>query len=426
MDRLIRQYHHAWLLMPTVKIIDDSEEGPLGKLKNDLLKFNLKLPQIVRLGWWWSDPQRGKIPSPKVITAVIQLIRELRERLGNAGQVFRIIKDHRDNLLGEAVRTYLERFGIAHSLVPDSDDLKLKNLFTAPVTPLKPEHLSGSVIETAPEGESGLIDEQRTMKDYMQMGIDVRLTRANYRTGRLEISNYLSMENFIHWLKRQAWRLKVGDPNDLPLGSFRIQMPGNPNALNAALASGRFPGVFCPYPITSIYPAHDTENIALYDMLENWVSGQIVQDALKEAYKNVYAKDEKKLAVWENTFDYWKSLHSRNPFFANLTDTYVDGGAIDNTPTNSVVDAVREKIDWDSGSKRETTLEMFVVFLYPEPKVKEVNNECPTTFDVVQRTRGIQGAAKLSSDAVTVKTINQIGKQGEDLGAGAPRTARKH
>ncbi|MBI9048118.1 MAG: patatin-like phospholipase family protein [Anaerolineaceae bacterium] len=416
MERLIRQYHHAWLLMPTVKIIDDSETGPLGKLKNDLLHFKLSLPQIVRLGWWWSDPERGQLPSLKVVSSGLHLVKELIKRLGNVGQVFRIFKDHRSNLLGETIRTYLAKFGISRSLVPDQDDRKLKDLFTAPVTPLNPEHLSGNVIDKAAQDESGLIDVQRTMKDYLQAGIDVRLTRANYRTGRLEISNYLSMQNFVRWLERQAWRLRISNPNALPLGSFRIQMPGNPNALNAALASGRFPGVFCPYPITSIYPADVTENKTLHDMLANWVNGERIQAELKEAYLKVHAEKEDVLEAWERTFKSYQSFDNLKAFFANLEDTYVDGGAIDNTPTNSVVDAVRESIAREGGSKREATLEMYVIFLYPEPKVDEVKDERPTTFDVVRRTLGIQGAAKLSSDSVTVKTINHFGSVGEDLG----------
>ena len=416
MERLIRQYHHAWLLMPAARIIDDSDNGPLGKLKDDLLRFNLSLPQIVRLGWWWSDPQRGALPPPKVIASGIRLVRELSERLGTVGQIFRMIKDHPDNLPGEAIRTYLEKFGIARSLVPDQDDRKLKDLFTAPVTPLSPQHLSGNEIESPPAGECGLIDPERTMRDYIQAGIDVRLTRANYRTGRLEISNYLSMDNFVRWLDRQAWRLQSGDPDEIPLGSFRIQMPGNPNALNAALASGRFPGVFCPYPISAIYPADDPENAPLHDMLVNWVTGLRIQPALKDAYLHVNHEKADAQDRWQRAFDGWQTSQNLQSFFANHKDTYVDGGAIDNTPTNSVVDAVRESIDRQGGSKRETTLEMFVIFLYPEPKVDEVREASPTTFDVVRRTLGIQNAAKLSSDAVTVRTINQFGKQGEDLG----------
>ena len=39
LDPLVKAYHHAWLLMPDKRVIDDSPEGPLGKLKDDLLRL---------------------------------------------------------------------------------------------------------------------------------------------------------------------------------------------------------------------------------------------------------------------------------------------------------------------------------------------------------------------------------------------------
>jgi len=35
MDGLVKSYHHSWLQLPARKIIDDSEEGPLGRLKDE-------------------------------------------------------------------------------------------------------------------------------------------------------------------------------------------------------------------------------------------------------------------------------------------------------------------------------------------------------------------------------------------------------
>jgi hypothetical protein len=79
----------------------------LGRLKDDLQKFNLKLPQLVRLAWWWTDPQRGKLPEPGVWPATLGVLRELAERLGGFGSILRIFKDHRQAPVLEAVRTYL-------------------------------------------------------------------------------------------------------------------------------------------------------------------------------------------------------------------------------------------------------------------------------------------------------------------------------
>jgi hypothetical protein len=380
------------------------------------LKFNISLPQLTNLGWWWTDPHRGMVPPASVVSAGIKLIKELVERLGGAGELLRIAKEHRQDLLREALRTYLARFEMDRSIVTYEEDQKLKDVFTAPVTPLKIEHLSGEVAEEPAEGESGLIDPERSMKDYYQAGIDVRLTRANYRTGRLEISSYLSQVDFIRWLDRQAWRLQSGDPDQIPLGSFRLQMPGNANAINAGLASGRFPGIFAPYPIASIYPSTDPENEPLHDMLANWMDGQLIREAMKEGYLEVHQDDKEVEARWEINYESWRDSKTMASFFANDEDIYVDGGAIDNTPSNSVIDAVREWVGREGLSKRDVILDNFVIFLHKEPKVDQEEVESPTTFEVVGRTLEIQGVAKLASDSVNVNSINYFGKQGEDLG----------
>jgi hypothetical protein len=116
----------------------------------------------------------------------------------------------------------------------------------------------------------------------------VRLTRANFRTGRLEISAYVPVVNFTAFLKSQLWRLRKTGPDKLPLGSFRLQLPGNPNAVNAALCSGRFPGVFTPYPLDHIYPQSDPEKRVLYQcsptgcMIPGWKEPAQAFDELKQ------------------------------------------------------------------------------------------------------------------------------------------------
>ena len=103
-------------------------------------------------------------------------------------------------------------------------------------------------------------------------------------------------------------------------------------------------------------------------------------------------------------------------FFPALTDTYVDGGTIDNTPSNAAVDAIREWGESAGVSRREIELELFVIYLHPEPGVDPEQAQDPSLVDVVSRTLEILGAAKKSSEAVTVDTINTFGQRGEDLG----------
>lgn len=418
MDPLVKSFHRAWLLMPEKRVIDDSEEGPIGQLKDDLLKFNLNLPQLVRIAWWNTDPAKGKIPEPGVWPALTKLLSELVERLGGAGQLLRIFKDHRGEFARQALITYLKRFKLERSLVPPGDDQNLRMIFTEPVTPLRPEHLSQGIGKELDPQEMGhrLVFPERTMREYAEAGVDVRLTRANYRTGRLEISMYLSNEDFIRYMENQAWRLEAQDPRTLPLGSFRMQIPGNPNAINGALASGRFPGVFGPYPIDGIYPLEHTDNELLKHLLAGSFDDETAAQALEKAYLSVYGNTEKSQQSWKKQLKRWRKSENLKEFFPNHRDAYVDGGAIDNTPSNSAVDSTREWLEREKQSKRDYELELFVIWLHPEPRLDPKKLQDPAIFEVVGRTLEIQGAAKLSSDSVVVGTINTFGKRGEDLG----------
>jgi predicted acylesterase/phospholipase RssA len=416
MDNMVKAYHHAWLQMPDKKIIDDSESGPLGKLKDDLLQFNVCLPDITRLIWWWTDPERKSVPAPGVWPTLVKLGKELAERLGDTGALLDIIKNYRNEPFQKAVRTYLARFDMEKSLIPPDEVDNLSSVFTEPITPLALEHLLDEKHGDA--GQHGeqiiLIPADRTLRDYAQEGIDVRVTRANYRTGRLEISAYLSIQDFVRYLWKQAYRLEKADPDKIPLGSFRLQLPGNPNAINSALASGRFPGVLPPYPVEDLYPQADPENGLLYAMLTDWLDDSEVETKLTEAYKEEYA--EESLDKWESAYQQWQESKSMQAFFPNAQDVYVDGGAIDNTPSNSAVDATREWAEAAEMSKRDVVLDLYVVFLSPEPTLEPAEVQDQAFHQVIQRTLEIQGAAQQSSDAVVVNTINTFGKRAERLG----------
>ncbi len=316
-----------------------------------------------------------------------------------------------------AIRTYLRRFDLEHSLVPPKDDKRIQEVFTEPISPLNSDHLSmgmstGSVTDSE---QHRLVDPDRTFKDYADAEIDVRLTRANYRTGRLEISTYLSIEDFIRYMDKQAWRLDVDDPEKMPLGSFRLQVPGNPNAIRAAVASGRFPGVFVPYPFTEIYPEHGSENKLLYQLLTSWFEDHEAEVQLRQAYQKV--ADNTELGdSWEKLLARWRESTNIQDFFPHLNDTYIDGGAIDNTPSNSAIDGTREWVEANQLSKRDVNLDLYIIFLHAEPKVDQLEDEDPALHEVVNRTLEIQGSAKLSSDAVVVQTINTFGKRGDALG----------
>jgi hypothetical protein len=430
MDDLVRCYQRTWLLMPAERLIDDSENGSLGKLIGDLEKFQLILSDLVALGWWSMDPQKGKLPSVKAWPAISRLFGQLLQRLGGGSQVegvrqfLRIWKDHRQNMLREILRTYLQNFRLEYAIIPSArdgqpgEDQKLEAMFTRLVSPLQEQHLSGPIMDEV-DGAlpmDRLLDPTRSLKDFQEKGIDVRLTRANYRTGRLEVSAYLSAEDFLRYMEKQAWRLEVSDPEKMPLGSFRLQLPGNPNAVKAALASGRFPGVFTPFAFKDIYPRELSENGFLYGLLDgqDWLTAPQVLQELEQAYFSIHgtaASEEK----WRNLIARWQKSSSMREFFPYPSDTYVDGGAIDNTPSNSAVDATREWLDAHDVSRRDAVMELYVIFLETEPRIPHEQAQDPLLYEVVRRTLAIQSAAAKSSDAVVVNTINGFGERGDKL-----------
>ncbi|MEP7357430.1 MAG: patatin-like phospholipase family protein [Anaerolineales bacterium] len=414
LDGLVKAFHHAWLLIPDKHVIDDSEAGPIGQLKNDLLHFNLTLPQVTDLAWWLTDPDKGSLPPLRLWPILLRLLMELAERLGGAGKLLQLIKHHRQDFVRQAARTYLARFGLEYSLVPDGTDNKIKDVFTLPVSPLRAEHLSGPV--GAPDDPQtklySLVDPARTLRDYHQAGIDVRLTRANYRTGRLEVSAHVPVQEFARFLNKHAWRIEVRGPEKLPLGSFRLQVPGNPVAINAAICSGRFPGVFRPYRLLDLYPASDDENKLLYRLADGWLADPEVTAKLKPEFQRLNTgpmQGEKKWADWQHS-------ESMRHFFPMTGDTYVDGGSIDNTPYNSAVDFVRESLAASDGSTREVMLELYVIYLGTEPMVPRDEAKDPAIFEVVSRTLAILGAAKEPSTATTFDVINTFGKRAEQVG----------
>jgi hypothetical protein len=418
MDHLVKAYHHAWLQMSDRQIVDDSPTGPIGRLKDDLEQFNLDLPLITRLGWWWTDPDRKAIPPAPIWPALARLVAQLVGRLGGTGALLRIFKNERKAPIQAAARTYLARFGMERSLVTPADDHKLKDIFTQPISPLTTAHLTGDASASDAPGTPyyRLVEPTRSLGDYARAGITVRLTRANYRTGRLEISSYMDRTDFMRYLDKQAWRLKSGSLDGIPLGSFRLQTPGNPNAVNAGLCSGRFPGVFFPYPIASLYPETDPENALLYHLLKDWPAGSAenppspsLQAEVGDAYRALHPEEPDPQSKAAALFAGWRD------FFPKAGDTYVDGGTIDNTPSNSAVDFTREWAERQDLSKREIELELFVIFLSTEPKVSVDVAQDPAIFQVVSRTLQVQGVAKNSADSNTVDTINTYGQRSEDL-----------
>jgi hypothetical protein len=102
-------------------------------------------------------------------------------------------------------------------------------------------------------------------------------------------------------------------------------------------------------------------------------------------------------------------------FFPRAADSYVDGGAIDNTPYTAAVDFVRDALQLSGGAPRDEMLELYIVYLSTEPKVGYDETAAPLIFEVVGRTLDLVGVAGEKSRATTFETINAFGKRAEGI-----------
>jgi predicted acylesterase/phospholipase RssA len=418
LDPLIWAFMHAWWEMPRMGIIDDSATGPLGMLKDDMLKLDISLPSLVRLAWWYTDPQADRIPDAQVLADVSAIVNELPERLaGGRGviEIWRRWRDDKEKPFDAAVRTYLNRFGMEHALVPDDQAERLRDYFTQSIAPLRDEHIDDPADTDADAAPEALIPADRTLRDFKEAGIDVRLTRTNFRTGRLEVSVYNSPDQFAAFLKRHWFRFDRKEGLLPAFGNARLHVLGNPNAVYAALASGRFPGVFSPMPIGKIYDLEnldDRDNVLLSSLLVDWLDDSVVREAMRTTPP---ASGRAAVDVPDELMRLWQSSDELARLFPRANDRYVDGGAIDNTPTNSAIDAVKDYADENGIGYRDLRLDLYTVFLHPPPDPGELVSELlPSSIETVRRTMEIRTAAVLDTDAAQVRFVNKAAQQSED------------
>ncbi len=153
----------------------------------------------------------------------------------------------------------------------------------------------------------------------------------------------MPVRDFVRFMQKQAWRLQKHDPEKIPLGSFRIQVPGNPNAINAAICSGRFPGCSPPTRSPRIYPGRRSGECHTAPLLSGWLSDPQVEGAgagLSSPFQGQSPAGDR--IPGAPVLPAGSVTPSMRDFFPRRAIPYVDGGAIDNTPTNSAVDYVRE------------------------------------------------------------------------------------
>ena len=84
--------------------------------------------------------------------------------------------------------------------------------------------------------------------------MDVRLTRTNIRSGRLEISTHRTLQEVLARI--------ADDPDDAAQA-----IVADPNAVTSALASGAFPVAFVPRSLAELHPPGSHENDVLHAIL---------------------------------------------------------------------------------------------------------------------------------------------------------------
>ncbi len=410
MDRFIYALHSAWLEMPQVMFIDDSEEGPIGRIKEDFTKFDLTLPMLTRLAWWWTTPNRLKAPLP--LADIVSLGRELVERLG--GGIGEVVKNgimKKGSLAKNVVDSYLKSLDIGVSLVDERAEKRLKEHFTKAHVVLTEEHLDGRLPDDYKECNETFIEQNRTFKEYYDKQIDLRLTRTNFRTGLFEISAYVPKKAFAQAVAGY-WRVNNLPREGFPVTSFRLELPGNPRVIDAALAASRYPGVFSPLPLHRIYPEDDPENAFLYRLLDEGFASEEVKDKLVAEVDKESREDVEKALGWLGDE---RHLYFKERFFPCKKDRYLDGGTIDNTPSNTAIDGIKQRIRLGGGWRRNVSLDLYTVLLHRLPAQEEVEDKDTTLFDVVQRTLMINKAARLTTEAEYVDVVSYYGDRAEQL-----------
>jgi predicted acylesterase/phospholipase RssA len=281
----------------------------------------------------------------------------------------------------------------------------------------------------------------RRLSDYRDSGIQVRLTRSNVRTGRLELSEHLTAEDHGH------------------LGGVRgRRVMGDPLAVPAVLASAAFPVAFSPVAAETIYPA--SENQELYVRAAERASAKkllvrIFGPRSKPEYLwfmatiDAIAEEEPALLhlgreanllqrlreffIGEHSGWMRVSLHSINIFIetrhwpqvpvpgeSTYSDRYFDGGILDNTPLSPALSAVREEARRRRMGRaaaeftapgEDAVHEAFVVLLSPRPR-KRYLSAAEAEFiggpALGVRALRLQAEHRLAEDVKTAERIDRL------------------
>ncbi|MBI3361395.1 MAG: hypothetical protein HY023_09830, partial [Chloroflexi bacterium] len=242
----------------------------------------------------------------------------------------------------------------------------------------------------------------RRLSAYHGAGIDLRFTRTNLRSGRLEYSAFFTPGRAL---------FNRGDDGNFKLkeqGDLRVF--GDPRVVDAAIASGAFPFAFPPRRFEELYPAPEPGEAAAYqELLADFVNylarrdaggvGDLVAPPACRWTEHDDATGEARTYQAALTEADWRQIAS---VFPRPGDLYVDGGAIDNTPLASAISATR-----DAGAGE---LQAIVVMLDPAPEYRAIARsemESLTPLGIGLRALQLQANARLERDAEHAEALTR-------------------
>jgi hypothetical protein len=440
---------YSWLTIAEVGFFDDSSKGRLGRIYKDIATTWISLGMVLRLGWRElisrKEPWNGRFWQRWLgYLGLLWLGR-------GPGWLVRLIKKIRSGSVAipkTVVDEYLQSWGIEQALTTPEGLANFATAFSRKSAPILREARvkDGLHLQIDPDKTIDLVDEDRRLGDYRESGLDVRLTRTNYRTGLLEVSAYISPVEF-YWYTRQFFQLQQDITQDaFPFRKHRLYIPGNPLVIGAALASARLPVVFPPLPFAEVYgnkrdaldayrfadkkfqqPALikdlDTINQQFLDLLDG--GRRTTADANWKGVKTwltapINSRDRKKDSIRKKNRKRFES------YFPGESDLYFDGGAIDNAPGKNVLDALyaqlfRERLTGSGTTSlnRDVQLDLYMVMLEELPEQRESpSDQPPTLFDVADRAIKLLGNAAMTAEANFPEYITEPANEGHKLAEG--------
>jgi hypothetical protein len=352
-----------WEDLDAANLVDFDLLDPLIK---DLAKVDIGLDDLLYVWWGFT----GESLSDRIkggwhaFWAITQLDDVLPLSLRDLRELFEAWQDDERHdevkeLLRDAIREFLAKHRAEQGLF---DPVALNEAMTGPYD-------DSGVPALAPD---------QGLSSFRVAGIDVRLTRTNIRSGRMEISAHRTLQEVL--------RRIAADPGDAA-----DVIVGDPNAVTSALASGAFPVAFVPRSLAEIYPPGTPENEVLHAVLAG--PGEAAAHGLTPAQQSLLA--------------------GAYPF---ADDIYLDGGAIDNHPLSAAIDAIKDTARRARSPRQADTIyraphDVFVIFLGPKPEITELpagRAQQMLAYEYGLRAYNLMQNAKLMGDADNAERITRL------------------